>query len=212
MKSIFLSLLFILALALAGCGGQAIKPAGTVSMAATDWYQRWSTNMPIHPTPEAQGWYFDFPNAQGEVAYVNTPYTEVMTGKTVSATFEVVSANPNYGLWSANTYGPPSLHLELQRAGDDWQAGPQTQYYRWWCGSGAYVLGSGDNQIVTVSCPLTPDAWVSVLGAQDAAEFQAALDNVQWVGFTFGASGGWGHGVNVTQGSARFELLDFRIS
>ena len=209
-------LILALALPLAACGnGPTAAVPNVVSLAPQDWYLRYAVDAPVHPVA-APGvlWEFAFPVSGGEVGYVTTPYraTQTIAGKTLSLTFEVVSSNPVYGLWDASTYGAPSLHLFIQRQGDDMSAQGEMQYYRWWCGAGAYTLGSADNQVVTVSCPLTPDAWVSVLGAQNATEFQTALNNLQWAGFTFGASGGWGHGVNVTSGNAKFELLDFSVS
>jgi hypothetical protein len=104
--------------------------------------------------------------------------------------------------------GPPSFHLFIEHLDDDFT----NQYYRWWCGSGGYTLGTQDNQTITLSCPLTYTAWSSVYGRVDKTQFTDTLNNLGWVGVTFGGTGGWGHGVNLLGGSAQFQLIDARIS
>jgi len=43
------------------------------------------------------------------------------------------------------------------------------------------------------------------------SEFNTGLQNLSDVGITFGGGCFFGHGVHVTGGKARFELIDFRI-
>jgi hypothetical protein len=186
-----------------------------ISLSPADWYLRFAKGVSNNPSTGATPvhWQFDFPAAGGEVAYVNVPFssTEKIEDATLSMTFRVVSSSPAYGFPSATLSGAPALHLFMERYGDDFTAVGDMQYYRWWCGSGAYVLGSNDNQIVTVSCPLSSKAWSSVYGRTDEGEFQATLSNLQWVGFTLGGAGGWGHGVDMSSGSAQFQLLGIQI-
>ena len=64
---------------------------------------------------------------------------------------------------------------------------------------------------------LTPDRWSSVLGkfgnydAASLAGFSAALQNVSSLGLTFGGGCFFGHGVNVSNGTARFILSEYSV-
>ena len=143
--------------------------------------------------------------------YVEVPFnaTEDLTGKTLTITFRVVSDEPVYNAnVETGESGPPSFHLFIQRFNDNFT----NPYYRWWCGSGEYTLGTQDNQTVTLSCPLTYTAWSSVYGGVDKTQFADTLNNLGGVGVTFGGTGGWGHGVNLLGGSAQFQVLDAHLN
>jgi len=120
----------------------------------------------------------------------------------------MVSSDP---LYNANVEpgesGPPSFHLFLEHANDDFT----NPYHRWWCSAGGYNLGTQENQTITLSCPLTYESWSSVYGRVDEAQFTETLAHLGGVGVTFGGAGGWGHGVNLLGGSAQFQLLDASI-
>ncbi len=67
----------------------------------------------------------------------------------------------------------------------------------------------------SITVPLTPDQWSSVLGKKGSAaplEFAEALRGVDKVGMTFGGGCFFGHGVNVSGGEATFTLKDFAIA
>ena len=65
---------------------------------------------------------------------------------------------------------------------------------------------------------LTPDQWSSVYGktgnydATALAGFRDALANLGHIGMTFGGGCFFGHGVNVSGGTARFVLIGYTIS
>lgn len=149
------------------------------------------------------------PNAPGSIHYVQTPFTAPSLPAHVSITFRIdSSANAVYnGDVDPGAGNPATFHLFLERRGDDFMH----EYYRWWAGDGGYVLGSKDNSVVTVEVPLTADAWTSVYGHHNSAEFVETLNNLGWVGMTFGGANYWGHGVNMLAGTATFTLLDFRV-
>lgn len=202
----------ILLLGLASCGGAFGPPpvANVVDMNAARWNILYGAGMPSHPAATQTGWQFDMPAAPGSVHYVVVPFnaTEDLTGKVLTITFRMVANKP---LYNANVEvgesGPPSFHLFLEHANDDFT----NEYYRWWCGAGGYLLGSQDNETITMSCPLTYTSWSSVYGKVDEAKFTSALKNLGGVGVTFGGTGGWGHGVNLLGGTAQFQVLDARI-
>jgi F420-0:gamma-glutamyl ligase len=78
------------------------------------------------------------------VHYVEVPFnaTEDLTGKTLTITFRVVSDEPvsNANVETGES-DPPSFHLFIEHLNDDFT----NQYYRWWCSSGGYTLGTQDN-------------------------------------------------------------------
>lgn len=198
---------------MASCGGANVAPIApnAVDMNAARWNLLYGAATPPHPVASEPGWQFDIPAAPGSVHYVEVPFvaTEDLTGKTLTITFRMVSNEP---LYNANVEtgesGPPSFHLFIEHLNDDFT----NQYYRWWCLSGGYTLGTADNQTITLSCPLTYTSWSSVYNVVDEAQFADTLKNLGNVGVTFGGTGGWGHGVNLLGGSAQFQVLDASIS
>ncbi len=203
----------IMLLGMAGCGAAFGPPPvpNTVDMDAAHWSLLYGAGTPSHPAASQPGWQFDLPAAPGSVHYVVAPFkaTQDLTGKMLTVTFRVVS---NEAVYNANVEtgesGPPSFHLFIEHENDDFT----NPNYRWWCGEGGYTLGTQDNQTITLSCPLTYTSWSSVENVVDQAQFTGTLNNLGWVGVTFGGRGGWGHGVNLLGGSAQFQVLDARIS
>lgn len=207
----YLALISFLSLMLIGCPSTTppLAPSIQVSQQASNWSLLYGSGTPSHPTSLATGWEFAFPVGSGSVNYVTVPFEAAhpILGRTLVATFVVESTNAVY-VPANGTDGPPSMHLYMQRQGDNLSAQGVYQYYRWWCANG-YDLGAKDNQVVAISCPLVSTSWTSVYGQQDAAEFAAALSNLAYVGVTFGGSDGYGHGVYLAQGSATFTMLSY---
>jgi len=86
---------------------------------------------------------------------------------------------------------------------------------RWWAiPPNDYVLAPG-SMVITV--PLTPANWSDVNGqngassSQTIAGFADSLNNLSMIGMTFGGGCFYGHGVNVSGGTAEFRVLDYRI-
>jgi len=203
----------IMCVGMTGCTAAYAPPAtpNVVDMNAEHWKILYGSQMPTHPAVSQTGWQFDLPAAPGSVHYVEVPFmaTEDLTGKTLTITFRLVSNDPLYNASvEVGESGPASFHLFIQHLNDDFT----DPNYRWWCGSSGYNLGTQDNQTITLSCPLIYSAWSSVRGKVDKDLFTQTLNNIGWVGVTFGGTGGWGHGVNLLGGSAQFQLLDAHIS
>jgi hypothetical protein len=200
-------------LGVAGCGAAYVPlPApNNVDMDAAHWNIMYGSGMPLHPTASETGWQIDMPAAPGSVHYIEVPFkaTENLSGKTLTITFRVVSNEPLYNAdVETGESGPPSFHLFIEHLNDDFT----NQYYRWWCDSGGYSLGTQDNETITISCPLTYTSWSSVYGVVDQTQFTGTLNNLGGVGVTYGGTGGWGHGVNLLGGSAQFQVIDARIT
>lgn len=87
-------------------------------------------------------------------------------------------------------------------------------YDRWWSNPVSWPLADGS---ATISVPLSNESWSSVngkYGNTDAATrrgFARALQNVSRLGLTFGGGCSFGHGINVWNGRARFQLASYTI-
>lgn len=217
LSSICLGFLMLLpSVVFMACGGYAgppgVKPAqpDTVSLNPQSWFILYGQNMPDHPLQSSTGaWSISLPSAPGSIKYLQAPYSASSLPSAVSITFRIDSS-PGViynGKVDPAAVDPATFHLFLERRGDDFRH----EYYRWWACNDGYVLGSKDNSEVTINVPLTADRWTSVGGHHDSAEFAETLQNLGWVGMTFGGANFWGHGVNMLGGTATFTLIDFRV-
>jgi hypothetical protein len=187
-------------------------PSNTISNKPTDWLPQYSTGVSV--TSSTKGlWEFSFPSASGSVNYLTTLYKQNQSPKLFTLTFEVDSTFPAYqSLQGPNP--PANFRLYFQRKWDDMSGADGYESYRWWASEDSYVLGSADGKEVTFSIPLTPGNWSNVIGQMGTAApsgFTKALGNIGRVGMTFGGGGAFGHGVNVTAGSAKLTLKSVSI-
>jgi hypothetical protein len=92
---------------------------------------------------------------------------------------------------------------------------------RWWSNPIAFeldTLPANANQTVTLTIPLTPDAWSDVngefgnLNANTTSQFAATKLKVAELGLTFGGGCFFGHGVSVQGGTAKFELDSYQYN
>ncbi len=137
-----------------------------------------------------------------------------MTGQlSMTIQTQVLSGIPtyNYNLEPGNTcVYPAHVRLYFERRGDN----GRKEFYRWWSlDPASYQLDTGG--LLTISVPLIPSAWSSVYGKRGdydssvTAEFFAAMADPMEVGMTFGGGCFYGHGVNVSGGTAKFTVYGF---
>jgi hypothetical protein len=98
----------------------------------------------------------------------------------------------------------------VQRKGDDLTAGKE--YWRWWSDPVAFQLAP---RAAELTAALMPEQWVSVFGKR--GDFDASskagfggYSADRNVGFTFGGGCFFGHGVNVIDGTARFNATEYQ--
>ena len=189
---------------LMGCQVVPPTPPAPPSIAPSLSPQSWTlldssaSGDPTHPVSCAgYAWCIAIPSQGNSFNYLTDSFSGVnLAGKTLTLTF-VVKAQPKTVYTPANgESGPMQFHLFLQRAGDNWTGSTGVyEYYRWWAtGCQPYVLGSRDNQVVTLSCPLNYQSWSDVQGKTLNVDFVDALNNLSNFGITCGGVGGWGHG------------------
>jgi hypothetical protein len=128
----------------------------------------------------------------------------------MSITVEVITTGHptfNYEMSPDNTCIYPANARPIIDTGGD------GEFDRWWSNPRTYNLTVGGT--VTLTIPLRPHDWSSVFGKvgdQDAttmAGFEQALKNANHLGMTFGGGCFFGHGVNVSGGTAQFKILTF---
>lgn len=183
-----------------------------VSLEPRNWYFFYSAGVPAHPSFDREGaWAFEFPSSEngGHVNYLQTPFWATRTPTRVSVTFKVESQAAVYDVLDPTDHPPATFHLFFEQKNDN-LANPNG---RWWADPSQYIydFGSQDGQTITFRAPLTPDVWGNVNGQMDAQAFSAALNNIGWVGITFGGQYFAGHGVAVSSGSAKYILIDYRV-
>ena len=210
------ALLLLLAVCLCGCASSyhmdaAPQTMNAVSLKPQDWQFFYGADLGTSPAASTQGaWAFQLPDQPGAVDYLETPFQTTKTPASITITFEVDSTEPQYnGAVDPTDTNPAHFHLFFERKDDGSLSNPE---YRWWCGQSGYQLGSNDNHVLTITCPLTYDHWTDVYGQQDAAGFKDALNNVAWVGLTFGGNNYFGHGVDLTGGQAQFVLINYQVN
>jgi hypothetical protein len=168
-----------------------------------------------------EGLSFNFPVSAGKHgtdrtmnALLTSEVPALASAASLSATFKIiVSGSPvfEYVFESTNTCIKPA-HVRLWFARRGWRG--NDEFYRWWANPIAYQLASGGTGLAV---PLTADQWVSVFGKtgnHDAVAlegFRAALKETGQVGLVFGGGCFFGHGVNVSGGTARFVLSDYSV-
>ena len=211
----------------------ALVLALSVGVLAQDYslelkHARWTTissfkDFPLGTVKQSDSLFFDFPvidkfvagTNEGSINYLyNIRPPKVILGATalnVSISVQVTGAPTfNYQLEPGNTCVTPATARPFIWANDN----DFGEFSRWWSEPTAFTLADGSQ---TMTIPLTPDRWSSVfgkLGTYDEASlagFNAALENVSSLGLTFGGGCFFGHGVNVSNGTARFILLDYSV-
>jgi hypothetical protein len=206
---------------LVGCG--ILGPQGTdgppdilpqepnvVSLAPQNWYIYYSAGMPANPVADIDGaWSIAFPSSEsnGHVNYIQTPFDATTTPTSVTITFKVESASPQYVVVDPTDHLPATVRLFFEQQNDN-LTNPDG---RWWANASVYNLGSQDGLTLTYTVPFTSDQWTNVNGENDAQAFAAALQNIGWVGITFGGQLFAGHGVALSNGTATYVLISYTV-
>jgi hypothetical protein len=208
--------LFLACLLMTGCATRSpdkiTVPQDSVYLRANGWVALYGSGVKLAPT--AKGCSFDFPPPPGHVNYVMTPYAASKSHKTMRITFKItaLSGSPQFvSIEQGCGNQPADFRLLLERQGDTLSS--TQEFFRWWSNPD-HVKLVADGQLHTLTVPLIPERWSSVFGkfgSQVPSEFNTGLQNLAGVGITFGGGCFFGHGVHVTDGKARFELIDFRI-
>src|SRR5262249_29822164 len=125
-------------------------------------------------------------------------------------TYSIVGDNP---VWEQNPasktpdINPPTMHLFVWRKNDDLSCNGAFDFYRMFAARMPLVLG--EHQII--SAKLDPDLWTSCYAHKDAAAFEATLNNLLGAGVVFGGQWFAGHGIYLSNGTAKFTIESFVI-
>jgi len=194
-------------------GPPNVKPESpnVVSLNPQDWYILYSAQMPSHPSSDNEGvWSFEFPSSQdgGHVNYVQTPFNATTTPSSITISFKVESNAPEYVVVDPTDTLPATTRLFFEQQETDLT----NTNGRWWADASISNLGSQDGQTITFTVPLTSDQWTNVNGKQDAQALAAAIANIGWVGMTFGGQDFAGHGVAISNGTAKYILVSYTVN
>lgn len=139
----------------------------------------------------------------GHVDYVYENSNPIAVGRTIAMSYAIAGS----GTLSAPGDSPPAtLHLFLQRAGDDYTGQGAAEFYRLWSAWTALANGS-----FAVSQVLSPALWTGVFGRNPtAAQFSDTLGHLAHIGWTFGGHDFAGHGICST-GPKTFALTGYAV-
>lgn len=177
----------------------------------------------VPPTPTGDNWVFqysspglagspadfDFPAAPGSVNYCVRNPTGFALGKKLSMAITITGT----GTIIPTEGDPPAkVRFYMQRRGDNGSGVGEYEFYRFWSNPGSIELKVGQFKL---DVDLTPaGGWTSVYGkaaADNPTQFQALLNDLQYVGFTFGGMF-FGHGVRLKDGAAHFHLDSYSVA
>ena len=156
---------------------------------------------------------FDFPTAPNSMGYIYSTRPPGTIAGSVVVAFQITTTGaPRFNYASPdNTCVVPAKVRPFIWAHRDSPA----EFDRWWSNPIAYELAAGS---ATITVSLSPDQWSSVngkFGNADAgarAGFQSAIKAVSSLGLTFGGGCFFGHGVDVSGGTAKFVLSRYEVS
>jgi hypothetical protein len=147
-----------------------------------------------------------WPSPPGEIDYVTTPAPGPLPyGGKIIFRYRLTNG-PLLG--TVDPVAISSLHLHIQRRGDNWGGQGGYAWYRAWSLDGT-TLTNVPNGEFTISVPLTGDHWTGVFTAPHQ-DFASLLANAEVVGFTFGDAQSKGHG-NQNSTGARVEIIEYTI-
>lgn len=178
-------------------------------------------------TASPSGLAFDFPQripskpGKACIDYLTTTYkiAPLTNAVSLNMTFTVETTGTvvfSHDTESGNTGGLTS-NVRLFFASDTSNSASKP-YGRWWANPTCFTFTDGMATTVgSLTMPLTGDKWSSVFGefgnasAKAIAGFQQCLQQVKEVGMTFGGGNFYGHGINISGGTARFILNSYVI-
>jgi uncharacterized protein YndB with AHSA1/START domain len=199
-----------------------------VSQDPESWDILYSAGAADHPTAPPTAWAISLPNAGGHLNYVKTPYRTTVRPQQIVLTFRIEESPGAIPVSSEADASPcrdrnpctpvAEFHVFFEQQGDDLTS----ESGRWWYTSGFRLTNvpddsydaqpfMADGQPHTIDIPLSAEVWTSVTGRGTAADFEAALKNIGYVGITFGGSDFFGHGVDVEQGTVQFQLINYTV-
>ena len=203
----------VLALATA-CVGTPTEPSPTPLTLSLDSGVWTTISDPqfLRITNEGGALTFDLPT-DGSISYLYAPSGLAQVHGTLVVSFNITTDGPVLFNSLEPVAGacviPPSVRPFIWA-----HSNGEGIYDRWWANTHFSRLAAG---AVTLTVPLKPEHWSSVNGRLANADteikfnFERALLNMTRLGLTFGGGCSFGHGINVSGGTARFALTEFRV-
>jgi hypothetical protein len=161
-----------------------------------------SEGMPVRPTMQGSGWFFDFPSSGGvdAVEWHDVPSLDGMKSMIIKFSVEgggFVPAPEKDG----REVGPALVGVMIQR-NEDWHD-PDARWY--------HSMGKLQAGEFTITVPFDSEIWSNVNGKKDAAKFVKCVGDASKLAIIFGHGSGYSHGVYATQPS-RFTFRGITFS
>ena len=211
------------ATALSGCQGSTPSSGGATgpwqpSLQATSWTHPYGVR--IFPAQTSSGISFQFPVYTGplppaekvpSLGYILTGAKGPLGAASIEVEIEILTTGTpvfQFQLEPSNTgTAPAAMRLLIQRSGDDLTQ----EFSRWWSTAGIELRSGVQSLVVS----LEPVLWSSVFGKrgdQAPEQFAECLQNIERIGATFGGGLFYGHGVNVSGGTAEIVVRRYQIN
>ncbi len=194
----------------------------TITLNPGDW-GLFCSGVPCgHPSALTGGGWFaaypitDTPGSGRSLGYMTTNHVKPLYPATfVSVTLQVVATSGTPQFWGTDCgLQPVTVRLYFASGPGDGQ--------RWWAAYptgypdvDAYYISPGDP--VTLTIPLVAAQWKSVYGEfadsspQATANWLHSMQHTNLIGITQGGQCNYGHGVNVTAGTAQIQVTELIV-
>jgi len=175
------------------------------------WTIDYSRNVPPNPFQSGPHWFFGFPRKTGAVSYIYYQNKKPLApNRKIFIKYQIEATNNAeffYKTEPNNTCDvDASVRIILIR-------NMYGEYNRWFSIQSSFLKDGN----FTLSVPLIPSYWTSVFGKKgdinefSKKQFRECLTKPILVGICFGGGCFAGHGVRMSQGAARFKMLQFGV-
>ncbi len=173
----------------------------------------WQT-LPLNFNLENEDWTLDFYFPQEDsINYLYTKLSDDLSTKDLKSVFlygeiQTQDASFNYLLEPENTCVNSASFRPFF-----WTRNLYGEFDRWFTSSGI-ELKNGASEVFSLEVDFDPSLWSSVYGKSGSDyeyEFRSALKNIEYVGIVFGGGCFFGHGIRLSQGQAKFKLVEYMI-
>jgi hypothetical protein len=160
---------------------------------------------------------FDFTDQPNTALLVttkgNSAFLGDLSGKTITATFDVSGATGAFTYFGEGTPDNPCVYPANTRLFFETDNGGGFAFtHFWWSNPANQVLADGHFTLTATVEPNEWSDWNGQPGATQQAGFADAASNVTLIGFSFGGGCFFENGVGTSDGSGTFTLDTFAVS
>ena len=156
---------------------------------------------------------FDVPTGEGHVNQIEREWNPpVAPNATISITYRIVatSGKPEFRALDKGSPGNPGLPPNCRPMifNGDWAS----SWGRFWPTGTNCIWLVADGQVHTYTAKLDQKTWTAVFGQTDPKSFKKVCAKVYAFQLCFSGGNSFSHGARVRKGTARFELIRFKVN